>query len=207
MAASWMDEYEITQEIITTPDSQGEETEEERDIQDQDQPEPEAGKKRLKWRKRKFQPILHDFDDTNSGFDYKFCEISDDCTILDYFECFVTPELASKIAFETNRKLTNTTSPAALQSTSADSFFMHLCDDKWSTMYSRLTIGRNVWNSWILAVKCNFVEPSLSSPNTPTTSTSFTTAAIRTVSADANVLKSLEVDANSESGGLFPEVS
>lgn len=50
-----------------------------------------------------FQPIIHDFNNTHSGFRSEFCGVNDDSSILDFFECFVTSQLASKIAFESNR--------------------------------------------------------------------------------------------------------
>lgn len=112
------DDYEIEEEIITTADSLDEETEEdvtEQETEEDDsepQPEPSTRKRKIKSRKRKniikwkkgeFHPVVHDFDDTNSGFRADFCSITPESSILEYFECFVTPEMTSKIAFETNR--------------------------------------------------------------------------------------------------------
>lgn len=98
--------FEI-EEIITTIDSQGEETEDDNPDENDDnasEPEPSTPQRReIKWKRGEFRPFVHPFDDANSGFRSEFCNINDASNFVDYFKCFVTPELTSKIAFETNR--------------------------------------------------------------------------------------------------------
>lgn len=95
------DEFEV-EEFVSTVESQ-----EEGDSETEDDSDDEENAKQLnsglKWKIGQFSPVIHNFNDSDSGFRSEFCGISSASTYLDFFECFVRPELTGKIAFETNR--------------------------------------------------------------------------------------------------------
>ncbi|KAL4125856.1 hypothetical protein QTP88_010096 [Uroleucon formosanum] len=58
----------------------------------------------LNWKKHgNFIPKIHDFDPSKSGVNKTEFGLSDQSSILNFFEAFVTPSLLGKVAFETNR--------------------------------------------------------------------------------------------------------
>eukprot|EP00102_Acyrthosiphon_pisum_P020659 XP_016657869.1 PREDICTED: uncharacterized protein LOC107883052 [Acyrthosiphon pisum] len=57
-----------------------------------------------KWKKRGvFVPKVHHFDTSKSGIQKAEFELSEESTVLDFFEAFVSPNLLGKISFETNQ--------------------------------------------------------------------------------------------------------
>ncbi len=108
MASDSDDDIFEIEEIICDTESADTNTEEEEPcVPDRAVTQKRRTKKKYvpkyRWSRAPFTPIIHQFDSPKSGFQAEFNQITESSSILDYFECFFTVELASKIAFETNR--------------------------------------------------------------------------------------------------------
>lgn len=109
------EEVKLLQELITNSDSEDEAS----DVEDSELSSDTEGAtedipvattrttktvNKLKWKQDdQFQPIIHLFDNTNSGFHSVDVGIDNESSIVDYFEVFFSNNLAGKIAAETNR--------------------------------------------------------------------------------------------------------
>lgn len=60
-------------------------------------------KNKFTWVSDQFVPKLHTFDNKPSGFHSDKLDMNSNSSVLEHFECFVTNDLAGKIAAETNR--------------------------------------------------------------------------------------------------------
>ncbi|XP_060862212.1 piggyBac transposable element-derived protein 4-like [Metopolophium dirhodum] len=57
----------------------------------------------FKWKSGPFKPNIHEFDSSESGIKKIEFELGENSPVIDFFECFFTPSLLGKVAFETNR--------------------------------------------------------------------------------------------------------